>query len=119
MNSIESMMIFLVIELIVILFLIVIARMKIGADKERKQNDILQADNLKLQESYERIRHLNQQNEQYKYAILHNSQWLHCESITWNIMTACSVDKNNTDVSLSDILLPGSYEEFLKCFAER
>lgn len=119
MNSIESMMIFLVIELIVILFLIVIARMKIGADKERKQNDILQADNLKLQESYERIRHLNQQNEQYKYAILHNSQWLHCESITRNIMTACSVDKNNTDVSLSDILLPGSYEEFLKCFAER
>ena len=118
MNSVESMMVFLIVEFIVIVFLFIILRMKIKSDKEQELNNILQSDNKKLQESYERIRHLNQQNEQYKYAILHNSQWLHCENVSRNLMTVFSVDSSSDDVKLGKMSLPCSYEEFVKHFAD-
>ncbi|MBO5458715.1 MAG: response regulator [Lachnospira sp.] len=117
--SIENTLLFLVMELIIFVFLLIIFRMKIKASREQEINNILQNDNEKLQESNDRIAYLNQQNEQYKYAILNNSQWLYYANISRNLVTACSISDDNTDVDLRNMKLPCSYDGFITCFAYR
>lgn len=119
MNITENMGGFLIVEIMVVLWSVLFFRIKGKIKPEERRNHSLQEENKKLKEDYERTRHQNELNQQYKYAILHNSQWLHCESITRNKMTACSVAQANTDVDIRDVQLPGSYEGFIKCFANK
>ena len=117
--SMENTLLFLVMELVIFIFLLIILRMKIKASREQEINNILQNDNEKLQESNDRIAYLNQQNEQYKYAILNNSKWLYYANISRDLVTACAMSDDTTDVDLSNMSLPCSYDGFITCFAYR